>query len=511
MQDRDLYLRDRPSLAILKNPNETDLLDVANFEPTMRQPVKLPVDNGSRRRKLWDLASHCHCPVIGLCLSMTVLRKLAARVMEAPLPDDDYELHVNAVNECRRRGPLAELLNKELDQRYAAAIRKLNGVKTADALYRQWQAFVGRNETTAGLWACMTHPRCDPGTLERIYREVHMLQHQASAMSREKDEKFQTLQEEHARCLQDVEKSRMRYQQLQQEKASETEALNTELLRLRTDNAGKENTIRQLQAELASLRQHAEDLDSRIELAEQVRWLSDRNQELMQRIVEMRRATCMPEQYAPGTALGTSGSNRATEPGAEGESRNATSISRTPQGGTVAASGATASGPENEAKGQPAGARATAGRHNGPLTTGFADAGTVPAGADMAADATAAQPDASPDGLDSRAVLCVGGRHAAISIYRRIVEKKGGRFIHHDGGREDSVHRLDASLAAADLVICQAGCISHSAYWLVKDHCKRTGKRCVYVDKPSASAFARGLEQSVQENGTIPLVDVSEA
>lgn len=484
MHDRELYLRDRPSLAILKNPNETDLLDVANFEPTMRQPVKLPVDNGSRRRKLWDLASHCHCPVIGLCLSMAVLRKLAGRVMEAPLPDDDYELHVNAVNECRRRGPLAELLNKELDQRYAAAIRKLNGVKTADALYRQWQGFVEKNETTAGLWACMTHPRCEPSTLERIYREVHMLQHQASAMSREKDERFQTLQEEHARCLQDIEKSRMRYQQLQQEKVSETEALNTELLRLRTDNAGKENTIRQLQAELATLRQHAEDLDSRIELAEQVRWLSDRNQELMQRIVEMRRATCMPEQYAAG---------------------------QTSQTGTAPASGEAATSMGNEARDQAACARATTGRQHLPQTAGISDDATVPADTDMQADAPAAQPDAESDGLDSRAVLCVGGRHAAISIYRRIVEKKGGRFIHHDGGREDSVHRLDASLAAADLVICQAGCISHSAYWLVKDHCKRTGKRCVYVDKPSASAFARGLEQSVQENGTAPLVDVSEA
>ena len=73
------------------------------------------------------------------------------------------------------------------------------------------------------------------------------------------------------------------------------------------------------------------------------------------------------------------------------------------------------------------------------------------------------------------------------------------------------MHRLDASLAAADLVICQAGCISHSAYWLVKDHCKRTGKRCVYVDKPSASAFERGLVQGVQDARTIPITVDTEA
>ena len=447
MQDRELYLGERPTLAILKNPAES-ALDISNFEPTMRQPSRLPAsDNGSRRRKLWDLAAHCHCPIVGLCLSMNTLRKLAARTMDAPLPEDDYELHVNAVNECRRRGELSELLQKKLDQRYAMAIRKLASIKTAEALHAQWQQFVARNEATAGLWACMTHPRCDAATLERIYREVHMLQHHASAASRDKDERYQSLVEEHARCQQDIEKARQRYQQLQVEKAAETEALNGELQRLRADNAGKENTIRQLQEELETLRRNAEDLDSRIELSEQVRWLSERNQELMQRIVDMRR--------------------NITAPGSAPEQPATTPLDATTAREDVPEAHATENG------------------------------------------CPACSPSA--DQLDSRAVLCVGGRHAAISIYRRIVEKKGGRFIHHDGGREDSVHRLDASLAAADLVICQAGCISHSAYWLVKDHCKRTGKRCVYVDKPSASAFERGLVQGVQDARTIPITVDTEA
>ena len=78
------------------------------------------------------------------------------------------------------------------------------------------------------------------------------------------------------------------------------------------------------------------------------------------------------------------------------------------------------------------------------------------------------------------------------------------------GNLSDITLRALDVLAAADLVICQAGCISHSAYWLVKDHCKRTGKRCVYVDKPSASAFARGLAQSVQEDAT-PIPEETEA
>ncbi|MDD2180493.1 DUF2325 domain-containing protein [Acidovorax sp. D2M1] len=54
----------------------------------------------------------------------------------------------------------------------------------------------------------------------------------------------------------------------------------------------------------------------------------------------------------------------------------------------------------------------------------------------------------------------------------------------------DADRAFDASLAAADLVICQTGCISHDAYWRVQDHCRRTGKPCILVDQPLATGDA---------------------
>ena len=108
-------------------------------------------------------------------------------------------------------------------------------------------------------------------------------------------------------------------------------------------------------------------------------------------------------------------------------------------------------------------------------------------------------PVAMPVRLENRSVLCVGGRSSSVPIYRNMIERVGAQFAHHDGGLEDSSSQLDASLAAADLVICQTGCISHSAYWRVKDHCKRHGKRCVFVDNPSVSSLARGLQEAATE------------
>ena len=66
---------------------------------------------------------------------------------------------------------------------------------------------------------------------------------------------------------------------------------------------------------------------------------------------------------------------------------------------------------------------------------------------------------------------------------------------HAQAGEGDAIGGadLDASLAAADLVICQTGCISHDEYWRVQDHCRRTGKPCILVDQPLAVREAQAL------------------
>lgn len=59
------------------------------------------------------------------------------------------------------------------------------------------------------------------------------------------------------------------------------------------------------------------------------------------------------------------------------------------------------------------------------------------------------------------------------------------------GPQGDDIEGLEADLAAADLVICQTGCMSHGAYWRVQDHCKRTGKACVLVENADALQIVR--------------------
>lgn len=98
-----------------------------------------------------------------------------------------------------------------------------------------------------------------------------------------------------------------------------------------------------------------------------------------------------------------------------------------------------------------------------------------------------------PADLREKAVLCVGQEEEAQapSLARQLVEIAGGRYLHHDGGDHADDPALEASLRAADLVICQTGCVSHGAYWRVQDHCRRTGKPCVLVGEPRPMLFVR--------------------
>ncbi|OZI45763.1 DUF2325 domain-containing protein [Bordetella genomosp. 5] len=116
----------------------------------------------------------------------------------------------------------------------------------------------------------------------------------------------------------------------------------------------------------------------------------------------------------------------------------------------------------------------------------------------------------------SKSVLCIGGDEGTTRLARVLAELSGARFLAIEGdGREhadrprdphagatgvprspDAVrddarassteHDLEACLDAADLVICQTGCVSHGDFWRVQDHCKRHGKQCLLVDDPTA-------------------------
>ncbi|MCH7343670.1 DUF2325 domain-containing protein [Pelomonas sp. CA6] len=415
------YAAPRPLFSPLLEP-------AAEAAPAVPQatPPERPASRGSRRRRLWELPAQALCPVIGVCLPMPVLRRRLGKALGGEALANDYELHCGAINECGRRGSIAELLQRELDQRYAMALRQSGQHKTAEALTRWWNAALQGNDVAGALWGTLTHARCDAALQERVLRDIHMLQHQVGAANRADLQRLDALQDENAVLGRELAQAQARSTQLLAQRARELERAQAETLRLRGELMGRDTLIAGLRDELQQLETSLPGLRHRHEQAREL-------QSQQQRIHQLERSLLAAQQQAERARLAE---QRLAD---EAQALRAQLAARLP-----AAEGA--------------------GAESAPLPS-----------------------------LDERAVLCVGGRPAVVPIYRQLIERTGGRFLHHDGGEEDAVAKLDASLAAADLVICQTGCISHDAYWRVKDHCKRHGKKCLYLESPSASGLRRAL------------------
>ncbi|MGA0613092.1 DUF2325 domain-containing protein [Caldimonas sp. KR1-144] len=375
---------------------------------------------GSRRRRLWELDGHAHCPVIGVCLPMAALRRLVDKAVGPQTFADDYELHCVVVTESKRRTRIAEVVQRELDRRYAIALRHAAALKTTEQLAQWWADARSGTEVAGALWAVLTHARCTPALAHAALGDMHMLQHQVGMATRADLERLESLIDENAVLARELGAAQRRSQGQAQGHARQLDVLQTQLVRLRAELLLRDTALAQQQELNQALEQAAPQLRTRFELAREARQQAEQ-------IRDLQRALLAAQQEAERQR------RRADEAIAEREALRRSAL-------------------EPEADAEPA----------------------MPALAD-------------------RAVLCVGGRAAIVPVYRRLVEHSGARFMHHDGGEEDAIARLDATLAAADLVICQTGCISHDAYWRVKDHCKRTGKRCVFVDTPSRAALERAL------------------
>jgi len=386
----------------------------------------------TRRRKLWEIALRYHCPIVGTCLSVEELRKLARRAgLEGCDSESDYTLHSTAVGLARERNELSELMQKLLERKFAAVVRRSAPAKSGDELLSWWREALARGEAAGALWAVMSHGRATEEIAHLVYEDIHMLSHQVGAASHADLSELSRLRRVEAELTLKLDR--------QQERHAAQLAEKEEDLRNLGQRIGDAREIeRSLRAAEATLRENGSDGDNAAQL---------RIAELEQRLeAEMQRATQAGKRYAELAAQ------------AAGLRRNADEL----QGEWEAAEEA--------------------------LTRVL----TPPACRDCAEsrDGSCASGDFS-----GRCILCVGGRTGMADQYRSLVEHCNGRFVHHDGGVEDNPKRLQAMLSAADAVICPADNVSHSAYYVVKRLCKQYGKPCVLLKRSGLSTFARGLAE----------------
>lgn len=390
-------------------------------------PEAPPAPSAARKRlKLWELSDKYHCPVIGTCIAIGELRNFARRFKFAAALNDDFAIHTEAVGWSRTRNEVSETLQRHLDRKYESALARFAGLDSDAEVRRQWRECLSRGEVAGPLWALFSHKAAGAETRQVAYADIHMLSHQVGAGQAADSRRLGHLEKENAELKQAMEAERRAHGRQTTELQARLVALEAQFAALQTAAAES--------AGLKSRLARFESGEAMTEMGQRLLALQLANEQLRgaaQRVWELDKSLQAAREEAGRFARERDG---------------------------LAA--------EREALER--------------LLLAADDEGEACDGACAGCE--------SADG--ERRILYVGGRTALVQQYRKLAERLGVHLIHHDGGMEEALSRLPEMIHGADAVVCPTDCVSHSAYYQLKNHCKRAGKPCLFFRGAGVSSFA---------------------
>lgn len=422
--------------------NASNLLAVHPTDEQLLQTPILPRQQapqasrpaGRLRPKLWDLPPTLHCPVIGTCLEVRALRRMARSLGHDSGRLSDYEVHVSFVGAASSKNAFSLAAQKALDRTHVAHLRRFARARTTEQLAALWQQSLEEGDVRGGFWATLTHPRCDPALRDRAREETHMLSHQIGAGQRADLKRLAEALAGLKTLRLEMEANQARARQAIEDRARRIAELGSAL---RVGQLERHESFTKLQ----ELRQRIDTLggatafDQLSKIEDRARTAEQRQQALQAELADSRQACTKARER---TAV--------LEAECQGWQAECAALEQ-----LLAQSEGGCNDCDNRLDGM------------------------------------------CPD-LCGRRILCVGGRSQLIDHYRDLVARCNGRFDHYDGGIEDNRQRLETMLASADAVVCTTDCVSHDAYYRSKRFCKRFAKPCVLLRSSGVTTFARALE-----------------
>ncbi len=391
-----------------------------------------------RHRKIWELEHRHHCSIVGTCLTLNELRRFCRKAgIKPPEPGGDYNLHIALVSMIGNNPSAARPVNKYLDRKYSSTIQHFARATTPEEQERLWRKAVSRGEIAGAYWALVTHPLATEQLLFQVYGDVHMLSHLSGASVRLDMQALHNLRRRIPELEHELAESRSELLRRVQEKDKIIQALGKRL-----------TSLQETERMLADLQRRLQKVESGETLHQLHAQLAEQTSELDKMLMRAERAEAAAEKWR-----------------------------------------LLAKNPENLHHFR---------QH---ATTQFATARGTPEPASTRSLPSRISPcgDADCNGKNSdlckRCVLYVGGRNRQRARFRTLVEQQNGYFIHHDGGLEESNHRLAELLPRADVVLCPLDCVSHDAVRRLVRHCRKHGKTLKLLPKSSLTAFAKGLNE----------------
>lgn len=153
--------------------------------PLSALPNDGEMKSGAQRLRSWEIPSTFHCSIIGTCLTAGELRQVLIKTgQDDARTATDHALHGCGVRLAGQRDQAAKLLNKALDKRHEASIKRIPRQADEAELRQIWRASFDRGDIAGPYWALMTHPGSTQTLIREIFGEVHMLSHLVGSASR---------------------------------------------------------------------------------------------------------------------------------------------------------------------------------------------------------------------------------------------------------------------------------------------------------------------------------------
>jgi hypothetical protein len=332
----------------------------------------------------------------------------------------------------RTRNAVSEAVQRHLDHKYRLQLERFGRLKGSEEVCREWKACLARGEVAAAMWAACTHRAAGEDVHKLVYGDIHMLSHQIGAGQAADSRRLAHLENENGALRQRLRSVETRLQQ--------------RIDRLEQDKVGLARQLsaaREAEAERAALRRRLAELEAvggggrgwpEVQQAnERVAAVEARAAQLERRLKAAEDAAAEHARERDALAFEHQALQRLL------------AAIKPPEAGCMAGAGPDCDGC----------ARAAA----------------------------------------ASCVLCVGGRASTLGPCRQLAERLGIRLLHHDGGQEESLARLPELIRCADAVVCPTDSVSHSAYYQVKNHCKRVGKPCLFYKGAGVSGFALAMSR----------------
>jgi len=168
-----------------------------------------------QRVRLTELDAYFHCSIIGTCLSTAELRRLIPRFSNLDGQSaTDLEIHHHAVQLAGAGGAAAKALQKALDTRFEATLKRFKSASDDVALSALWREALDQGDVPGAYWALISHPHASYALRQLAFGDVHMLSHLVGAANRADIRRLVALEAETAELKDKVERQQRRLQEI---------------------------------------------------------------------------------------------------------------------------------------------------------------------------------------------------------------------------------------------------------------------------------------------------------